>query len=193
MKKFFGILVLVFMLGACVSVDIKTEIPEISFFDISFGNELESAKNKSAQTYGIIFASSMPYDSTDIFKLDSQSLQLKALPNMQWATKPRDMLSSSLVGMMNAQGFNVARAPFGSAKLAYTLKIHIDRILIVQKGSEQYAAIALHFELIDTKDLRPLKNGIITQEALIEGKEFAPIFAQVSKKVLEDLLAEISK
>lgn len=193
MKKFFAVLVLIFMLGACVSVDIKTEIPEISLFDISFGNESESTKNKSDQAYGIIFVASMPYDSTDIFKLDSQSLQLKALPNMQWVTKPRDMLSSSLVGMMNTQGFNAVRAPFGSTKLAYTLKIHIDKILIVQKGSGQYATIALHFELINTKDLHPLKNGIITQEALIEGKEFAPVFAQVSKKALEDLLAEISK
>ena len=131
------------------------------------------------------------YDSTDIFKLDSQSLQIKAIPSAQWVAKPKEMLFSSFVAEMNAKGLNVIRPPFGSANLNAYLKLHIDRILIIQKDGKELATITLNYEIFDTKTLKLKKSGTLTQEAQITNKDFAPVFYKVSESVLQSLVDEL--
>ena len=182
-------LICAFSLCACVNVDIKTEIPEMSFYDITIQNT--QSQGIANLSYGVVLSASMPYDSTDIFKLDSQSLQIKAIPSAQWVAKPKEMLFSSFVAEMNAKGLNVIRPPFGSANLNAYLKLHIDRILIIQKDGKELATITLNYEIFDTKTLKLKKSGTLTQEAQITNKDFAPVFYKVSESVLQSLVDEL--
>ena len=81
---------IVALYAGCVSVDIKTEIPDVNFYDISLHTQ-KILKNPK-HSYGTIISAAMPYDSTDIYKLDLQSLRTRIIPNVQCVSKPKEML-----------------------------------------------------------------------------------------------------
>lgn len=131
---------IVALYAGCVSVDIKTEIPEVSFYDISLHTQ-KVLKNPK-QSYGTIISAAMPYDSTDIYKLDSQTLRTRILPNAQWVSKPKEMLVATLGGMMSERGLSLIKPPFGSVKVGKILKLHIDKNLLSKKKVENTPLLA---------------------------------------------------
>ncbi|WP_394909846.1 hypothetical protein [uncultured Helicobacter sp.] len=181
---------IVALYAGCVSVDIKTEIPEVSFYDISLHTQ-KVLKNPK-QSYGTIISAAMPYDSTDIYKLDSQTLRTRILPNAQWVSKPKEMLVATLGGMMSERGLSLIKPPFGSVKVGKILKLHIDKILIIQKEGGEYATLSVHYDLLNAKDASLLKNGIIVrQKEIANMQDFAPVFLELSQEVLSEVIGQI--
>lgn len=181
---------IVALYAGCVSVDIKTEIPEVSFYDISLHTQ-KVLKNPK-QSYGTIISAAMPYDSTDIYKLDSQTLRTRILPNAQWVSKPKEMLVATLGGMMSERGLSLIKPPFGSVKVGKILKLHIDKILIIQKEGGEYATLSVHYDLLNAKDVSLLKNGIIVrQKEIANMQDFAPVFLELSQEVLSEVIGQI--
>ena len=166
---------IVALYAGCVSVDIKTEIPDVNFYDISLHTQ-KILKNPK-HSYGTIISAAMPYDSTDIYKLDLQSLRTRIIPNVQWVSKPKEMLIATLSGMMSEQGLNLIKPPFGSVKVDKILKLHIDKILIIQRDGKDYATLSIHYDLLSAKDAGVLKNGVIVREKEIPNmQDCAPVF-----------------
>ncbi|WP_395002891.1 hypothetical protein [uncultured Helicobacter sp.] len=183
-----GLIVAIY--AGCVSVDIKTEIPEVSFYDISLHSQ-KILKNPR-QSYGMIISAALPYDSTDIYKLDSHTLRTRILPNAQWVSKPKEMLVATLGGMMSERGLSLIKPPFGSVKMSKIIKLHIDKILIIQKEGGEYATLSVYYDLLDAKDASLLKNGVIVREKQIaDMREFAPVFLELSQEVLSEVIAQI--
>lgn len=176
--------------AGCVSVDIKTEIPEITFYDISMHTQ-KILKNPK-QSYGTIISAAMPYDSTDIYKLDSQTLRTRILPNAQWVSKPKEMLISTLGAMMSERRLSLIKPPFGSVKVSKIIKLHIDKILIIQRDGGEYATLSMHYDLLNAKDASLIKNGVIVREKEISNMhEFAPVFLELSQEVLSEIIEQI--
>lgn len=188
--KYILIGLVVALYAGCVSVDIKTEIPEVSFYDISLHTQ-KILKNPK-QSYGTILSAAMPYDSTDIYKLDSQTLRTRILSNAQWVSKPKEMLIATLSSMMSDRGLSLIKPPFGSVKVGKILKIHIDKILVIHKDGKDYATLSVHYDLLNAKDASLVKNGIIVREKEIPHMQnFAPVFLELSQKVLAEIIEQI--
>lgn len=181
---------IVALYAGCVSVDIKTEIPDVNFYDISLHTQ-KILKNPK-HSYGTIISAAMPYDSIDIYKLDLQSLRTRIIPNVQWVSKPKEMLIATLSGMMSEQGLNLIKPPFGSVKVDKILKLHIDKILIIQRDGKDYATLSIHYDLLSAKDAGVLKNGVIVREKGIPNmQDFAPIFLKLSQEVFSEIIGQI--
>ena len=72
------------------------------------------------------------------------------------------------------------------------IKLHIDKILIIQKEGGEYATLSVYYDLLDAKDASLLKNGVIVREKQIaDMREFAPVFLELSQEVLSEVIAQI--
>lgn len=182
-----------FCILAMVFLSCSTTLGELHIYDISAQVSQASEKKanpKAQKTYGVIFSANQPYDSTNIFRLDEVTLRSKPLPNTQWATKPREMLSTTLSSLMNAKGLNVVKQPFGGAKVQKILKMHIARLLIIRRGNGSFAHITLDYEVVDSKTLNVEKSLSITKEAPIT-EDFAPVFLRLSSDMLQEVVERL--
>lgn len=212
MKLLMFIALGVLMCG-CVDVKIASEMPRVEYYSLqnpssSLQSSVAQAKTgqdskarfkspcqaaKSMRLGVLDMAASTPFDSSAIYTLHKESLQMRALSSMQWINSPKEMLKIALLNELQNHCFNVASTPFGTQKLDKILKTTLLSLQVVDEGGSLRAEVSIFYELLDSAHYRA-KSGTITRFENLEslsGSEVARGFAKARDEVFTALLSAL--
>lgn len=199
------------LMCGCVDVKIASEMPKVEYYSlqnprsspqssVSQKGRDSKARLKSpcqvvkASRLGVLdMVASAPFDSSAIYTLHKESLQMRALSSMQWINSPKDMLKIALLNELQNHCFNVASTPFGTQKLDKILKTTLLSLQVVDEGGSYRAEVSIFYELLDNAHYRA-KSGTITRFENLEslsGSEVARGFAKARDEVFTALLSAL--
>ncbi|RDU70514.1 hypothetical protein CQA66_08105 [Helicobacter aurati] len=157
--QYIGIAVLATILQGCITVKLKSVLPEQAYYSLD-NIKLEPHCKAMNASFGIHISILSPYDGKDILVYDEQS-QIKILPYYKWIDLPKNMIRNSIIKAGLNACIQVEQTPSINQKLN-TLQIHINELYVERDSQNQnYTGyVYLDYELKGF-DSKRIKNGIV--------------------------------
>lgn len=181
------------ILTACVDVKIASDIDKVSYFNLQNTTQTKATCKTYKKLTLLDMHTIAPYDSTNIYLLDSKNLQISTLETKKWISSPKNMLKNTLILKAQEQCFEVSIPPFGTQKLDKTLKISLLALQIVQDNGTYKAQIRIFYEIFSLKNHQS-KSGILESGIPLESLtdfSLALGFVKASDEVFTQLLKKL--
>ena len=179
-------------LNACVDVKIVSSIDKITYFNLYNPQSFENAKTckKISKLAMFDIYANAPYDNSNIYIFNMQTLQVDTLFAKKWISSPKDMLKMALLLKAQEQCFELSTPPFGTQKIHKALKLSLLSLQILNDKGSYKAQVSVFYEIMDRKTHQN-KSGMI--ESLvpldsINDEYIALGFAKASDEILKQLL-----
>lgn len=188
MKKFYFVLGLLF--SGCFNL--KTPLPEISYYDLDFETK-NKATCKPSFRVGIAEIRSLAiYETNDIVFKENDG-EIVKVPKMAWIDSPKNLFKKFLVKQFDANCIQASLPPFGGVKNDYLLKIELLNFEVVRnQAGEEFAQVGVFYEVLDLKDFKVLKSGVIVQKE--ESKAgYVTAFKDAVNQVSLEILRRLKK
>ncbi|WP_258864990.1 hypothetical protein [Helicobacter sp. MIT 14-3879] len=165
--QYLGIFTCIVLLQGCVTVKLKSVLPEQAYYSLD-NIKLEPSCKTMNTSLGLNISVLSPFDGKDILGYDEKS-QIEILQHYKWIDLPKNMIRNNVIKAGLNHCIQIEQNPPISQKLKI-LQININELYVLQpktkvqsKDSKEnfYTGyIYLHYELMGY-DLKRLKNGII--------------------------------
>ena len=182
----FYIILVVALLQGCLNVNLKSVLPDQTFYSLD-NVELENQCKKKQESFALQVNALSPYDSKDIL-LYNEKNEIKVLTNYKWIDLPKNMTRNAFIKVAANHCLQIDQNPPLSQRLN-TLRISINDLYV--KGTSDYEAkVYLTYELLGY-DMKRIKEGSITTSA--RGENPAITLRYAMNEALQKIAKEIKK
>lgn len=172
--------------------DLKTPLPEVSYYDLDF--DLKSqAKCQSSFYIGIAEIRALAiYETTDIVFKEMDGKIIK-VPKMAWVDSPKNLFKKFLIKQFDANCIKTSLPPFGGVKNDYLLKMELLNFEVIQdKAGNEFAQVGVFYEISDLRDFKVLKSGVIIKKEKNK-TGYVPAFRDAVNQVGREILSRLKR